>query len=130
MGTMDEVLHMVTKSTSQMIVKTKKKVVSVFPPLVAANPTKTTVRKSTCTSGQRQNGILDFMTIPMPRHAVDDGLSIVAHPKQVDEVMTKQVMTIPTGQDVIVLNTEDGTIESALTTTDDGEVSAGVNNHR
>jgi hypothetical protein len=52
------------------------------------------------------------MTIPIPRHAVDDGPSIVAHPKQVDEVMTKQVMTVPTGQDVIVLNKQGGTIES------------------
>jgi hypothetical protein len=84
------------------------------------------VKKSTLTSGQRQNGILQFMTVPIPRHAVNDGPSIVTPGKQVDEVTTKQVMTVPTGQDWIVLNKEEGTIESTLKTTDDGEVSAGV----
>jgi hypothetical protein len=73
----DGVLQMVTKSATQMIVETKKKVASVFPPVVAANPTKTTVRKSTLTSELFQNGILEFMTVLIPRHAVDDGPSIV-----------------------------------------------------
>jgi hypothetical protein len=41
----DGVLQMVTKSSSQMIVETNKKVASVFPPLVAVNPTKTMVKK-------------------------------------------------------------------------------------
>jgi hypothetical protein len=35
-------------------------------------------------------------------------------------------MTVPTGQDVTVLSKQDGTIESTLATTDDGEVSGGV----
>jgi hypothetical protein len=91
----DGVLQMVTKSASQTIVETKKKVASVFPPVVAANPTKTNVRKGTLTSGHCQNGILEFMTILIPRHAVDDSPSIVTPPKQVDEVTTKQVMNVP-----------------------------------